>query len=219
MYDFVQTSTYRFCSEDREPSAADSRSVAWQARSKEFRRSHALPMSPRPWTACGLFRGCGISLTSRVRDLLDNMTLLACAEKSLPLSSLTGAQIRESVQGHWLDVSQCVTRHKRARLQECVPTFTTSTELYSFSHDRVVLGREMLQMHGHARDLKIPADVPESAVKDLAGQGIALPCLGSVLWALYLCKGFPAVRSPEGSDSSDVELVDCPEPSRVRCRV
>ncbi|CAE7338729.1 unnamed protein product, partial [Symbiodinium pilosum] len=145
-------------------------------------------------------------------DVLNNVTLLACSEQGHDLCRLTRQQIRASVQGWWVDVSQCITRRARARPGEPLPTLTTATELYSFTDDRVILGCELLSMHGHAASLRIPPSVSDSTVKDLAGEGIALPSLGSVLWCLFLCKRFPKVRREallvESQSQPSLEVLD-----------
>ena len=90
-----------------------------------------------------------------------------------------------------MDVSQSVKRHKHSTPAGIVHTLTTSTRLYSFSLDRVLSGREMLSLHCQPKDLVIPDDIRDSALCDLAGEGMALPCLASVVWCLYLTKQFP----------------------------
>ena len=156
---------------------------------------HNLHPHARPWSASGLFRASGLSVTDRVRDVLDNVTLLACSRKGFDVRKLTQEQIQESVRGYWVDVSQCIMRHAFAGDREPLPTFTTSTDLYSFSADRSLVGREMLCFHGHSRELQIPPDVPRGTSKDLAGEGMTLPCLGCVLWSLFICKQFPSVNT------------------------
>ena len=69
-------------------------------------------------------------------------------------------------------------------------TQTTSTLLYSFDSDSVVLGREMLLLQGQPQSLQIEGQ-KDSVLRSLAGEGMAVPCVGLVVWALMLTKQFP----------------------------
>ena len=71
-------------------------------------------------------------------------------------------------------------------------TMTTSSIYYSFGRDGLVLPFEMLMWHGHSRLIKVPDSVKASDLKALAGEGMSVPCVGSVLWGGYLLKGFQA---------------------------
>ena len=55
----------------------------------------------------------------------------------------------------------------------------------------MVTERELLLLQGHRRSLVLPDHVRCAQIQALAGEGICLPCLGSVLMAVYLVKGLP----------------------------
>ena len=40
-------------------------------------------------------------------------------------------------------------------------------------------------------DVHVPESVKDDQLRCLAGEGMALPCLASIIWSLYLTKGFP----------------------------
>ena len=68
---------------------------------------------------------------------------------------------------------------------DCMKCLTTSSCLYSHGRDRVVLALEHLLFQGHSLDVVIPRDMRQSSLKSLAGEGIALPCLATLVYALH----------------------------------
>ncbi|CAE7215300.1 unnamed protein product [Symbiodinium sp. CCMP2592] len=127
------------------------------------------------------------------------------------------------MKGKFMDVSQSVRRGKHSTPTGFLHTLTTSTRLYSFSLDRVLTGREMLSLHCQPRDLVIPEGVADSDLRDLAGEGMALPCLASVVWCLYLTKQLdkePKFKNKFGRAcrlrlGEEESTVDIPRPSNV----
>lgn len=99
--------------------------------------------------------------------------------KNLPLAELEAA-----LKGMFLDVSQSL--HRKAYTQGGVNRcLTTSSLLYSYEHDRIVTPLEMLYFQGYPRTLKIPMSLSPSELKDLAGEGMTLPCLAMVMWSIW----------------------------------
>lgn len=101
------------------------------------------------------------------------------------------SHIVEHMQNKYIDVSQSLSRHCHTNRAGINRAFTTSTLLYSYSRDSVITGKEMLMIHGHNSGFVIPETVSESSAKDLAGEGMAVPCLSSVIWAIHMAKQFP----------------------------
>ena len=66
----------------------------------------------------------------------------------------------------------------------------TSTTLYSYGQDKVFLPPEYMYCQGW-KDIVIPDDMSGDELRHLAGEGMALPCLATMLWSVYLVKGFP----------------------------
>lgn len=90
----------------------------------------------------------------------------------------------------YVDVSQNPVRRPFSGVMGVTGTMTTSSLFYSFARDGAVLPFEMLMWHGHSRLLKVPDSTRSAELKELAGEGMAVPCLGSILWAGFLLQGF-----------------------------
>ena len=128
-----------------------------------------------PWTGRPEFVGEGIPHTPRVLDLLD----VAASER---LSSGQG------FNAFYCDCSQSHSRAVWTRASGANPTFTTSTLLYAFHADRIVLPWEMCLMHGFPASARIPASVSQGDFKRLIGNGMSCPCVAVLLWGLHVAR-------------------------------
>ncbi len=83
-----------------------------------------------------------------------------------------------------VDISQ---NHARRPLSSngVAHTLTTSSKLYSFAQNRLLTGVEHLILQGYPFDLD-PSTLSESDLRTVAGEGIALPCLGVLIMCLCL---------------------------------
>lgn len=142
-------------------------------------------MDERPWSehmSCG-----GLNITPRIACLLD-----CVAAEGLPTekrSSKVSFQEKKALLRHmYADVSQN-PKYRAFSKQGVTSCLTTSTLMYSFQRDGVVLPIELMTIQGHRRDLVFPPSMTASQVKDLAGEGMFLPCLATIVWSLYLVNG------------------------------
>ena len=118
--------------------------------------------------------------------LLKSLQKLDVSKRALRLKAL--------MQDMYVDVSQNPARRawtNHAGVSKCL---TTTTCMYSFGRDRVCLPVELLFLQGHTREVILPGKMSQNAIKNLAGEGMCLPCLGSLLYCLRLTKLLP-VRS------------------------
>lgn len=135
----------------------------------------------------------GLSLTPRIREILD----LVAAERLKSFCGLkqaassTWEQRRELLRGVYCDVSQNPKFASYTNAQGITGCLATSSNLYSYGRDRVVLPIEYILIQGHRRGMQFPHDMRSSEIKCLAGEGMFLPSLASVIWAMYLVKGLP----------------------------
>ena len=97
---------------------------------------------------------------------------------------------QERLKHVYVDVSQNPIRRPFSGGTGVTGTMTTSSLFYSFARDGAVLPFEMLMWHGHSRLLKVPDSTKSLELKELAGEGMSVPCLGSILWAGFLLQGF-----------------------------
>lgn len=123
----------------------------------------------------------GLEMTPRVKDLLDCIVIERMVAE--------GSSLTDALQGlgHTIvDVSQSHTRRAYTSPDGVHKCLTTSSQLYSMGHDRVIMPLEMLWFQGYPRQLKIPMALSASHLKHFAGEGMCLPCLAHVLWAIML---------------------------------
>ena len=56
----------------------------------------------------------------------------------------------------------------------------------------MLYGVEHFALQGWDKDkVVVPEEVTEVKIAEMAGQGMAVPCVGSILWAVYCVKQFP----------------------------
>ena len=118
--------------------------------------------------------------TERTCDLLD----IVAAQTLLQNRSMP---VDEALRNVYVDISQSHTRMNWSR-RSIVGTFTTSTELYSFAADRIILPCEMAWLHGFPRSMRVPREMSPKALKDAVGNGMSLPSLGAMLYALRIMR-------------------------------
>ena len=140
-----------------------------------------------PWVKDPQFKGSFLNITDRISGLLDTVVWDQLGTRAR-LMSFTEKQ--QSLANIYVDVSQNPCRRPFNNLSGIMGTMTTSSIYYSYFRDGAVLPFEMLLWHGHTRLLKIPADVKGRDLKELAGEGMSAPCLGSILWAGFLLNGY-----------------------------
>lgn len=155
------------------------RGEKWKVDSSKWRTVLGVPPDFAPWTGRDSFQPQGMPLpTDRVKDLLDCIAIQR-------LDSLKGSSkgpIEDVMKGTFADVSQSHFRRCFALPGSPVPTLTTSTALYSFELDSMVLPSEMFRWHGYPRTLVFPGSPHD--VKSLLGNSMCAPCLGQAIVAL-----------------------------------
>ena len=141
----------------------------------------------KPWSPY-MDRASGFQPTQRVETILD---LVAVQHLGLQNTDMPFAGKKRLLRDVFCDISQNPKFKAYSSDSGKAPCLATSTTLYSFGEDRLILPIELLYFQGHSRGIKIPDAMRSSQVRDLAGEGMAVPCLGTVIWALYLTKGLP----------------------------
>ena len=151
----------------------------WQISSEKIRASLGLSRAWSGWTSQPDFVGHGLVLNPRSKDLL-NICFGAHLRKA-GLALWLSQEAKDSVQELYLDVSQGVQREPWNRAGGEAPCLTTSTALYAFGKDRLVCPQELARMMGWPDQFEVPAMVSPQKLRQMIGNGIALPCLGTIL--------------------------------------
>ncbi|CAE7034324.1 unnamed protein product [Symbiodinium sp. CCMP2592] len=124
------------------------------------------------------------------------------------------ADLSNVLRDQYLDLSQSVSRNAHTNKFGISHCLSTSSLIYSFARDSVLTGRELMLIQGQPKTLSLP-DLSESVIGQLAGEGMALPCLASVIWCIYLTKQFP--MDEDGLDALSARSK--PESSRASKRL
>ena len=147
----------------------------------------SVPPDFAPWTPKCSQTTQGLS--KRCRDLIDCTATHLCKRARVETASRT--QQRQAMGDTLLDISQSHARRCFTN-ESCVARcLTTSSQLYSFKHDRLLEPLEHLLLQGYPLSTEVPDSFTAQATRSLAGEGIALPCLATLVWAIYISRGFP----------------------------
>ena len=137
-------------------------------------------LTSSPWCGDVDFQG-----SERARSLIDGVVWHKLGVQAAKMDHVQKACALEHV---YVDISQNHVRRPFTNASGITGTLTTSTMLYSFGRQGFILPYELLLFHGHSRTLRVPEAVSSSNLKALAGEGMSLPCVGSILWAGLLVR-------------------------------
>lgn len=104
-------------------------------------------------------------------------------------------QKRDALKNVFIDISQNPCRRPFTNAEGITGTMTTSSLYYSFERDAAVTPYEQLLWHGHSRTMRVLQSTTSAQLKSLAGEGMSLPCVGTVLWAGMLIRFLADSRS------------------------
>ena len=160
--------------------------MKWEQQSAKWRGD--LDMSPgyKPWTGRESFVGYGLSGTKRALDLLDCGWVHAY--KRAKFRHTQDAIASKLDQELFIDVSQNHVRKPLSNASGELRTLLTSTRLYHYGSDRLLLPVEHLALQGYSPEIVVPQELSAKDVRDMAGEAIALPCLATVMWCLHMVK-------------------------------
>ena len=152
----------------------DQEQTKWEQQSKAIRESLPVGMQQqKPWSPRARLQG--ISNTARVLELLDIAFL--CQKKML-LETDPDVTNEKVIQGLVCDTSQAISRKPWGSL--CTRTLTTSSQLYSFEKDRLLLPHESFRMLGFQTQNMSSVckfGISDSDLSDLAGSAMSLPAV------------------------------------------
>ena len=135
----------------------------------------------------------GVRPTARIRNIID-MVAWEVLLRSFDYRSVTMMsrdEKKQHLRGIYCDLSQNPRFASYTNVEGVTGCLCTSTILYSFHKDRICLPFELALFQGHRRGIKFPSNMKSNSIKELCGEGMNLPCLATVIWALYLVRGFP----------------------------
>ena len=169
--------------------------MKWPAVSARIRSDLELSPGYAPWTSRDPFVGQGLPTgrgRKRVLDLIDLTAVLAC--KQAKVSHQDPAKMKEALKDTLLDYSQSHSRMTFSNSDGVAKCLCTSSELYSYRLDRTLVPFEHLLLQGHHCRTTVPECFGATNMRKMSGESIALPCLGTLIWALHVSVGFPAAE-------------------------
>ena len=133
----------------------------------------------------------GLEMTPRIRAILN----LVVATKIAGKHCVTKAAILAAISTTIVDVAQNPCRRAFTPKSGVNHTLCTSSRLVHLGLMRVLLPVESLLMQGHSlHNLKLPAvgqgALSNHQIRSLAGEGMFLPSLGMLVWALLVTGAF-----------------------------
>ena len=144
----------------------------WKAQSAAWRSSLEVPSDFSPWTGRDNFVGRGLPRSKRAFDLVNCGWMEACKNKRLKITrNVTEAGINAQIhQSLVMDISQ---NHVRRPLsgEDSGPmrTLTTSSSLYHYRLDRMLVAIEHLLLQGYPEGICVPSSMTEDNVRMEAG--------------------------------------------------
>lgn len=152
----------------------------WHKDSLVVRNKAKVSPTFAPWSSRPGLRYKGVRLTERVKDLMDCTLIDLMVNQNATMSEVLK---KDNLEGLFLDYSQ--SHHRRCftagGMNKCL---TTSSTIYSFGRDRMVLPMETLHFHGYPKTVRLPVHCTQNDLKQFAGEAMTLPCLATVLYSI-----------------------------------
>ena len=125
-------------------------------------------------------------MSDRTKDIVDCTAMQVCKSKGVSVSNMKHV-MKQHMKGIIVDVSQSHNSRQFTNAQGVHRCLTTSSHLYIYAEDRFAVGKEHLAFQGWVADMEVfPKGLSNRELRELAGEGMNLPCLASVLWAFFL---------------------------------
>ena len=147
----------------------------------------------RPWTRCKSRKYIGLNPTSRIMAILDLVAIqvLGGAQRCFALMKEAGFEdvLKAELSQVIVDVSQNPCRRAFSNAKNISKCWTSTSILYSYKRDGIILPFEQFMVMGHPRGIQFPSNMSQKDIQKLAGQSISLPCLGLILAAMWTTTG------------------------------
>lgn len=172
---------------------------AWKAQAVRWGEDIGVDVTKhRVWTSRPDFVGRGVPKIERVQTMLDLVCLQKWSERPNrgKLHEVVWPDLMCDV---FVDWSQNPARRAYSGKNGEIRCLCTSSQIYSFEADRALFPIEYMRLQGWGFDIEIPQECT-GKMRELAGQGMALPCLAVLVWSVYLLKGLPATASADDDE-------------------
>lgn len=131
---------------------------------------------------------CGLQKNKRVMAIL-NMAVLQKLKPVQRKNSVQLKHIKRACKTLIVNVSQNPNRGNLLTPDSGYNhTLCSSSLQIHLGLCRLITAREMMYQHGHPRDMVVPSDMSVHSLRQLAGQGMALPSVATCLWCHSILK-------------------------------
>lgn len=155
----------------------------------------------KPWTSISSVRCLGLPRNARFLDCVDVAYGYLCNQTIGPIPESESAR-KAAAKDFWVNPTQCVKR--KPWTQKGPNSVLRDTKWYSFNLDRTLTGKDHLAMLGYDTNTIELADLTDSDIRDLAGEGMDLACLSAVLFSILLGGSFPGLFEVGDDDAARV---------------
>ena len=178
----------------------------WSTQLSLMRSELGVSQQYQPWAQMGLTID-GMKPSPRVLAIINYVVAMKIKEANA--ANVDGAQkkvsrqfVLESIQNTFIDISQNPCRKAWTPKHGTNHTLTTVTQLIHLGACRAILPAEEFFFQGHNPSrIRFP-NVKNKVLKELAGEGMFLGSLATILWAMYLLGAFDV------HDDLGFEMVD-----------
>ena len=162
----------------------------------EWEEESGIPSGLALWTGRTAFKGTQLPRTERVLSIVDTVCAQKIKDARIPLSLIKEESISKIMANCVVDISQNPCRRAFSKpapdSTNILPCLTSSSRLYAYGVDRMLYGAEHFALQGWDKNNVVaPAGVSEIKLAEMAGQGMFVPSIGSILWSVYCVKQFP----------------------------
>ncbi|CAE7949280.1 unnamed protein product [Symbiodinium sp. KB8] len=153
-----------------------------------YKRSVEVSSLCKPWTSMECLNFRNIAPNKRIGELLDLAVIRYVGpQKACTLGS---TELRQACAELFTDTSQNPARFPHTSDEGLARCLTSSSIVYSYHADRLVLPLEHMLWQGHEMEVKIPEGMSQKNLRDVAGQGMHLPCLACLVAVLQYTGNF-----------------------------
>ena len=164
--------------------------TSWVKQAQMWAEDLSVSAQTKAWTGRQDFIGHGLPNLPRVHAVVNLTAVQKVRDAGAPLHCLQDSQKhRLELKKTILDFSQ--NPNRKAHSKKCLRCLCSSTQLFRYDQDRTLFASEYLRLQGWGLDIAAPEGCK---IREMACQGMALPCLGTVVWSLFLLKGLPSER-------------------------
>ena len=166
----------------------DPESAQWRVDSAKWRSELGVNDDYHPYSASLDLKKAGLlgKSNKRTLDLLDCGFLQVCKRhKKSPQHA--GSVLRN----YLMDVSQGHCRRAISGSDGIARCLFTSSRIFCFEQRRLLTPKEHFMLQGFERDVQLPEGsegLSSTDARRMAGEGMGLPCIATLLWALRLTK-------------------------------